>query len=118
MPPAWDRTFVIKKLSTKQPGARKLALRYGPALVCVRHRHDADGRTRYTTVELLVEQTPIQRRKPDNQPVGVRLDPKDAESRRRIIAAGGQWDQEIHAWWLTRAAARRLRLLRRVVAVG
>ncbi|HET7791991.1 MAG TPA: hypothetical protein VFL64_01295 [Rhizobacter sp.] len=73
---------------------------------------------RYTTVELLVEQTPIQRRQPDDQLLCVRADPNDTESRRRIIAAGGQWDREIYAWWLTRAAARRLRLLSRVVAVG
>ena len=118
MPPAWERTFVIKKLSPKQLGARKLALRYGNALVCVRHRHDAEGRTRYTTVELLVEHTPIQRRKPDDQLLAVRLDPDVPEIRRHVIAAGGQWDPQIRAWWLTRAAARRLRLLRQVVGVG
>jgi hypothetical protein len=118
MPPAWDRTFVTKKLSPKQPGARKLAQRYGNALVCVRHRQDTEGSIRYTTVELLVEQAPIARRRPDTELLGVRLEKGELELRRRVIAAGGQWDARTCAWWLTRSAARRLRLLKKVVATG
>src|SRR6185369_2650549 len=59
-----EQTRVVKKLSVTQPGALKLAQRYGEALVCVRYRHDAERRYRYTTIELVVERAPIKRRNP------------------------------------------------------
>jgi len=114
----WSRTRVIKKFSPHQAGARKLAQRYGQALVCVRHRHNAEGTRRYTTVELVVEELPIARRLPDQQLVAVRLPGSEAETRRQIIDAAGQWDVKLRAWWMTRSVARRLRLLRRVVAIA
>src|SRR4051812_41936053 len=48
-------TRIVKRLSASQAGAIKLARRYGDALVCVRYRHDLQGRLRYTTVELVVD---------------------------------------------------------------
>jgi len=113
----WRRTRVVKKFSPHQAGARKLAQRYGGALVCVRHRHNFEGTRRYTTVELVVEQLPISRRLPDQQLVAVRVGTSEAEIRRRIIDSAGQWDASLRAWWMTRSTARQLRLLRRVVAM-
>ena len=55
MEPVYAQTTVIKRLSASQPGAVKLAQRFGGALVCVRYRHDAQGCIRYTTVELVVD---------------------------------------------------------------
>lgn len=118
MTTAWSLTRVIKKISPQQPGARKLARRYGDALVCVRHRHDAEGAVRYTTVELLVEQLPIAHRTPPDQLVAVRLASGEASLRRLVIASGGQWDPTLRAWWMTRATARRLRQLKKIVALG
>ncbi|MEO8152405.1 MAG: hypothetical protein ABI605_04990 [Rhizobacter sp.] len=115
MPPAWDRTRVTKKLSPKQQGARKLAQRYGSALVCVRHRQDEGRAIRYTTVELLIEQAPIVRRKPRSPLLCVKLEAGEFELRRRIIAAGGQWDAHAYAWRLTQSAVTRLRLSSKVV---
>ena len=43
-----ESTRVVKKMSPAQPGAVKLARRFGDALVCVRYRHDAQGQQRYT----------------------------------------------------------------------
>ena len=63
---------VVKKMSPGQPGALKLARRYGDALVCVRYRLDAQGRHRYTTVELVVDSAPLQVR--SERIVMVRLD--------------------------------------------
>ncbi len=40
---ALEGTRVVKKMSPSQPGALKLARRYGDALICVRYRHDAQG---------------------------------------------------------------------------
>lgn len=117
-PPAWHLTRVIKKIAPAQPGARKLSLRYGRALVCVRHRHDPEGKTRYTTVELVVEQTPIVRRRPRPALLCVRLDSHAAELRRQLMAEGGQWDPEIRAWWVNRETVKRLRLMDLVVSEG
>lgn len=115
-PPDWSRTRVIKKYPPHQPGARKLALRYGEALVCVRHRHAFDGKTRYTTVELLVEQLPIASRKASAPLVAIRLDSRESEVRRQVISQGGRWDMHLRVWWIARDAAVRLRLTDRVVA--
>ena len=51
---ACEHTRVVKKFSPSQPGAIKLARRYGASLVCVRYRESMDGVTRFITVELLV----------------------------------------------------------------
>lgn len=71
---------VIKKLAPDRPGAQRLAQRFGDALVCVRHRVDASGRTRFTTVELLVEQTPV-RAQTGNRIVGIRIAYEDGTLR-------------------------------------
>ncbi len=112
----WNRTRVVKKFSPGQPGARKLARRHGAALVCVRYRHNPDGTVRYTTVELVVEETPIVHRKAPGQHLAVRLHSQDAEQRRQLIAHGAQWDPGLRAWWTTRSVVKRLRLLKQVVA--
>ena len=57
-----EKTNVVKKLAPDQNGAKKLARRFGDALVCVRYRYDADTGIRYTTVELLVGQAPLKKR--------------------------------------------------------
>jgi hypothetical protein len=115
--PAWNRTRVTKKYAPSQPGARKLARRYGAALVCVRHRHNLEGTVRYTTVELMVEEVPIGSRTPRGQLLAVRLHRGDPELRHQVIANGGRWDRALGAWWVTRGTATRLRLMDRVVAV-
>lgn len=114
-PPAWNLTRVLKKIAPHQPGARKLALRYGRALVCVRHRHNPDGSIRYTTVELVVEEAPIVPRRALPAWLCVRLRGGEADLRRQLIAEGGRWDPEARCWWIRRETARRLRLMKRVV---
>lgn len=116
MPPACERTRVIKKFAAHQPGALKLARRYGEALVCVRHRESLDGSTRYITVELLIEQLPIFKKKPDAEIVAIELQRDEIELRKRILANGGRWDSRFRVWRLPRGVARRLRLMSRVIA--
>lgn len=55
---------VLKKLSPTAPGAKRLATRYGKALVCVRYREDLARGRRLTTVELVVDERPCRRRSP------------------------------------------------------
>lgn len=58
-PAAPARTRVTKTLWPGQPGTLKLRQRHGPALLCVRYRHDADNQRRYTTVEIIVDEAPL-----------------------------------------------------------
>ena len=104
---------VLKKLSPHQAGARKLAQKYGEALVCVRHRTDAKGLYRYTTVELLVDKTNVQAR--SERIVSLKIDFNEGALRSVIRAAGGSWDQESKLWLLPRRVAGVLNLLDRVV---
>jgi hypothetical protein len=116
MPQACEHTRVIKKISAMQPGALKLARRYGKSLVCVRYRQSLDGSTRYTTVELLVEQAPTLKRKPDSEMVEVKLRGGEADLRHNILSNGGHWDPQALVWRLSRGLARRLRLINRLIA--
>lgn len=52
-------THVVKTLWPPQAGTIKLSRRYGPALLCVRYRHDETGLRRYTTIELIVDEAPV-----------------------------------------------------------
>ena len=108
-----DNLRVLKKLSPDQPGARKLTQQYGKSLVCVRHRTDAKGQFRYTTVELFVDKTPV-RRKPDKI-VQLKLRYNEGALRMVLHAAGGTWNAESKRWLLPRRAAAALNLLDRVV---
>ena len=114
MEPIYAETRIVKRLSATQAGAIKLAQRYGEALVCVRYRHDAQGRLRYTTVELVVDQAPIAGRTDLDELVMVRLGFDEAQLRRQAIANGARWDEKRHLWCMTRRAAQRLRLVRRI----
>jgi hypothetical protein len=104
---------VIKKLSPTSRGAIKLAQRHGPALVCVRHRVDPDRRIRITTVELIVERTPI-RARPDPM-VGVRLFIGEVRLRAAALAEGAKWDPQHKLWRMPLGVARALGLEGRVV---
>ncbi|MGH8796130.1 MAG: hypothetical protein ACREXI_03665 [Caldimonas sp.] len=109
---ASDPLRVVKKLAPAQPGAIKLGRRYGDALVCVRYRHDSNGQYRYTTVELVIERTPIQRR-PDRV-VGVRINFGEKSLQASAKAGGATWDSTFKLWRMPHRLASRLGLLERV----
>lgn len=109
MPKAFEQTRVVKRLATTQPGAIKLARRYGDALVCVRYRHDADGRHRYTTVELVVEKAPIVHR--PNPIVAVQLATHETALHDKAFMLGAQWNGKIRLWFMTRNTAKKLGVL-------
>lgn len=109
-----DTTFpVIKRMAPHQPGAVKLARRYGDALVCVRYRQDPDGQHRCTTVELVVERVPIVRR--PVRLVGVRLQHDEKALRVQLLREGAVWDAAARLWRAPRAAVKALGLAARVV---
>jgi hypothetical protein len=104
---------VIKTLAPTDRGAIELARRYGDALICVRHRTDAKGKVRHTTVELLVSSEPIRSRAP--RMVFIQTQPHEKPLHSVIKAAGGQWDGKRQLWRLPSRVATILNLRSRVV---
>ena len=102
-----------KKLATRNRGAIKLAQQFGPALVCVRHRVDAEAKFRYTTVELLVEKAEMQPRQ--SKMVNIRVNPKEYGLRTVVRAAGAVWDSKVGLWRIPKRVATVLRLTGRIV---
>lgn len=99
---------VVKKLAPTRHGALKLAERFGTKLICVRHRMDPTGTTRITTVELVVERTPIHRR--SDSMVNVRIGFLDRHSRAAAMSAGATWDRAMKLWRMPLGTARALGL--------
>jgi hypothetical protein len=113
MQPETSKLRVIKKISPGSRGGLKLARKYGDALVCVRHRMDERGEFRYTTVELLVDKTPVRPRV--EAMVSVRIGYKEGALRSLVKAAGASWDGGSKLWKLPRRIAKLLRLEDRIV---
>lgn len=107
------RMRVSKTYAPDQDGAKRFARRYGESLVCVRHRLSDDGGMRHTTVELLVESTPVASRARSN--VAIRIPAGDRSTRTLLMACGAQWRSKEKVWILPRMVAKNLRLLRLVV---
>ena len=108
-----DRLRVAKKLLPGQPGSLKLTRKYGVALVCVRYRHDAQGLSRYTTVELIVDRVPVVPRV--ERVVGVRVHYEEAALQGAVKANGAKWDKAAKLWRMPRRVAVKLGLQSRIV---
>lgn len=109
------RYRVVKTLAPTDRGAIELARRYGDALVCVRHRTDAKGKVRHTTVEIVVQSAPITPR--SVKLVNVRVEPHERSLHFMVKAAGGTWDSRNRLWRLPSRVATILNLRHRIVAV-
>lgn len=106
---------VARRIAPNQAGAKRFALRYGDQLVCVRHRLNAAGTTRFTTVELLVETTPVV--PAGTRLVALRLGPGEKTTRSLLMACGAQWDKSKKVWFVARQVAQSLGLADRIVQV-
>jgi hypothetical protein len=90
-----------RTLAPGQKGTKKLLREYGAQLVCVRYRYDAERRLRFTTVELIVEQSPwspLPARITDGTVVGVRVGVNEVALQRRIKQTGGKWNPVARVW--------------------
>jgi hypothetical protein len=114
MESVYAATHVVKRFSATQPGALKLARRFGDALVCVRYRHDPQGRHRYTTVELVVDEAPVAKREDPNAMVMVHLAFDETERRQLALVHGARWDARQRLWSMPRKTAKKLKMLARI----
>lgn len=106
---------VVKTLRPTDRGAIALAQRYGSALICVRHRTDTKGKLRHTTIELLIESTPIRHR--TVKLVHVRTAQQELHLHAMIKTAGGVWDFKHRMWRLSRKVATLLNLNDRIIEI-
>ena len=106
----FSRLRVARTYAPDQNGAKRFALRYGEQLVCVRHRLNNTGTIRHTTVELLIESTPIASR--TRSLIALRIPPTDRETRALLMACGATWQSRQGYWLLPHLVAKNLRLLR------
>ena len=82
-----------RTLTPAQKGTKKLLRQYGPQLVCVRYRYDAERRLRCKTVKLIIAQSPsapTPTRIAHATLVGVRVGAKETEPQREVKQAGGR----------------------------
>lgn len=104
------RLRVAKRYAPHQAGAKRFALRYGDPLVCVRHRLSDDGRVRHTTIELLIESTPIVSRQ--RSLIAIRIAGSDRSTRQLLLLCGAEWKPKERLWLLPHLVAKNLRLLK------
>ena len=111
--PALSDLRVAKRIAPGKDGSKRFSLRYGEQLVCVWHRVYPSGILRYTTVELIIEVTPVVRA--GDRLVALRLGPKDKSTRSFLLACGGTLDATRRHWTVARKVAANLGLIDQVV---
>ena len=89
------------KIKPEHRGTRKLPELYASRLICVRRRCDEQRQKRFKTVEIVVEEIP---RTPKPKPIekravaGLRIELEETDLRRRVKAAGGEWNPARCLW--------------------
>jgi hypothetical protein len=116
---------VIKTLNAGSAGTKRYQQQYGSKLICVRYRKDVATNRRITTVEIVVEDLPLQatKRQPEriSRPVGktqrvlLRIGYEEEKLRERVRQAGGWWMPKEKLWRLPIQAVEALKLQSRVV---
>ena len=112
---------VRSKLKPGQPGTRKLVEQYADRLVCVRYRYDALKRRRYTTAEIIVDESdwdPMPSATARRELVPLRIAVHEVKLREKVKAAGGRWDPEHRVWHLPMEQVLQLGLGGRVANAG
>ncbi|HNG04646.1 MAG TPA: DUF5710 domain-containing protein [Nitrospira sp.] len=108
---------VSKHLTPGQNGTKRLQAEYGNALVCVRYR--LDGRKRYTTVELVIDEQelpPPATRLQDI--VAVTIGYQERALRDQAKKLGAHWDAERRVWLMPRSTAKAIGLEARIQAIA
>ena len=109
----WQTTHVVKTLWPPQPGTIQLRRVYGWQLICVRYRRDITQCYRYTTVELVVDHSPIKHRPVRRKLVDIPAEALGRDLLANLRALGGTWHAEKRVWQVDRRTAKGLGLLRK-----
>jgi len=106
---------VTKKMAPGQPGTKRWAVQYGDKLLCVRYRQDPQRDERIVTVELEVDRAPLRARRLESDEVAVPIDWQETALRIQAREEGARWDSRQRVWRMSRAQARLLRLVDRII---
>ena len=92
--------LVKKKINAGKPGSKKYLDKYGDRLIAVRYRYSEENRLRLTTVELVEEETKLDKPKriPANKNVKLKINYDEYELRGKIKEAGAKWNREEKYW--------------------
>lgn len=104
-------------LKPGQRGTMRLHEKYGDALLCVRYRYDENRRVKLKTVELIVDERPLDmpRFKVDDiVPVSVAYD--EVELREQLHKMRARWDAQIKMWFVPYGLIRNTALESRIMA--
>ncbi|HYN37094.1 MAG TPA: hypothetical protein VEV82_08990 [Actinomycetota bacterium] len=103
------------------PEAKRCAEKYGDALVAVRYRYDEKSLRRYTTMELVVDESKWipgpSISAPDRQ-AGLRIGYEETALRARIRGVQARKDPTATLWWMALAQVTQLGLEERIAAWG
>ncbi|MCC6129060.1 MAG: hypothetical protein IT186_03965 [Acidobacteria bacterium] len=111
----------MKTRSTMRPGApgtKRFLARYGERLISVRYVYDLVKKKRYTTVELIAEESawnPYRWGLREDTEVPVRAEVREGALEREIRVAGGRWDRGRRVWWLPYGRVAAMGLEERIV---
>ena len=108
-----ENTRVTRSLRPGAPGTRRLQLSYGSSLVCVRYRETADGQTRWTTIELIVDRRPTL-----DSLVCIAADWREELLHARLRSAGARYDSRRRCWVASLRTARRLKIQDRIIGMA
>lgn len=102
-----------RTLTPGQKGTKKFLDCYGEPLFCVRDRYDEQRRKRFTSVELMVDESDCA---PSERPaiVGLRVELKETDLQRRLKQAGGIWNRQLRLWQIRYDQAVALKLEDRI----
>jgi hypothetical protein len=106
------------KLKPGQKGTKKLAAKFGDALVCVRYRYDEASLIRIKTIELVVEKTAWKRTArnfADRDLVPVSIGFSENALRKEARAAKGRWDPEKKLWFIRFGRMKGTNLVKHIV---
>jgi hypothetical protein len=119
---------MITKATLKpgQKGTKHLEEKYGERLVCVRYKYDEKARKRFTTVELIEEEsewisepaTTAREHPSPSRRLPVRVEYWEAELREKVKGAGGIWRPRHKLWEMRYEDIVALGLEDRMVAGG
>jgi len=88
-------------LKPGQDGTKRLVAQYGDRLLCVRYRFDETRGVKLKTVEIIVDERPLQApRFRDDDLVPVRVAYGETELRQQLRALRARWDGERKLWYV------------------
>jgi len=103
-----------KHLKPGQSGTKRLAEKYGDALICVRYRYDETRGIKMKTIEIVIEEKPAPFRFTDGDIAPVKVAFEETDLRDKLRAMRGRWDPVEKLWFVPYRLIRGTELEKRI----